>query len=297
MNHSTSVAPSAAFTEKQVEADGFTIRYLEAGAGDPLVYIHGASGVRLSKAHDILAESYRVIAIEVPGFGDSPANEKSATMADLAATLCTAVANLGIRYHIHGRYDLAVPLMRQAIELSVSPPPFYFHVLAADHLIKQEWDDMLSAAQRASLDGWSFGQAMLAIAHNELSHGRAAAAALGKLAELDPVLSETPRVWLDSHQASPALLEAIVFPSATFARGYEPLTIFTRDGEVHGGVIRRQSLEAIYLVNARHTSQRIDRSEIDSMTPSRISVMPQGFAKILSPEQLADLVAYLKTLQ
>ena len=26
MNHSTSVAPSAAFTEKQVEADGFTIR-------------------------------------------------------------------------------------------------------------------------------------------------------------------------------------------------------------------------------------------------------------------------------
>ncbi len=121
-----------------------------------------------------------------------------------------AVANLGIRYHIHGRYDLAVPLMRQAIELSVSPPPFYFHVLAADHLIKQEWDDMLSAAQRASLDGWSFGQAMLAIAHNELSHGRAAAAALGKLAELDPVLSETPRVWLDSHQASPALLEAIV---------------------------------------------------------------------------------------
>ena len=94
-----------------------------------------------------------------------------------------------------------------------------------------------------------------------------------------------------------ALLEAIVFPSATFARGYEPLTIFTRDGEVHGGVIRRQSLEAIYLVNARHTSQRIDRSEIDSMTPSRISVMPQGFAKILSPEQLADLVAYLKTLQ
>ena len=103
MNHSTSVAPSAAFTEKQVAADGYTIRYLEAGAGDPLVYIHGASGVRLSKAHDVLAESYRVIAIEVPGFGVSAANDKSQTIGDLAATLCTAVANLGIdEYNLMG---------------------------------------------------------------------------------------------------------------------------------------------------------------------------------------------------
>ncbi|QJF51110.1 tetratricopeptide repeat protein [Roseobacter ponti] len=121
-----------------------------------------------------------------------------------------ALANLGIRYHIAGRYDLAVPLMQQAIDMSVAPPPFYFHVLAADHLIKQEWEDMLSAAQRASLDGWSFGQAMLAIANNELSNGRAAAAALTRLAELDPLLSESPRAWLESHQASPALLEAVV---------------------------------------------------------------------------------------
>lgn len=121
-----------------------------------------------------------------------------------------ALANLGIRYHIAGRYELAVPLMQRAIDLSVTPPPFYFHVLAADHLIKQEWEDMLSAAQRASLDGWSFGQAMLAIANNELSNQRVAAAALARLAELDPLLSETPRAWLESHMASPTLLEAVV---------------------------------------------------------------------------------------
>lgn len=103
MNYSTSVAPSELFTEKTVEADNFTIRYLEAGSGDPLVYIHGASGFRLSKAHDILARSYRIIAFEVPGFGDSPANEKSGTMGDLAATLCAAVSNLGIdEYNLMG---------------------------------------------------------------------------------------------------------------------------------------------------------------------------------------------------
>jgi pimeloyl-ACP methyl ester carboxylesterase len=141
MNHSTSVAPSAAFTEHQIEADGFTIRYLEAGTGDPLVYIHGASGVRLSKAHDILAESYRVIAIEVPGFGESPANETSLTMGDLAATLCAAVANMGIgEYNLMGmsfggkvalsmglhdkdKIQALVLLAPAAIRLTDAPPP------------------------------------------------------------------------------------------------------------------------------------------------------------------------------
>lgn len=141
MSHSTSVAPSAIFTEKHVEADGFKIRYLEAGSGDPLVYIHGASGVRLSKAHDILAESYRVIAIEVPGFGDSPANETSRDMGELAATLCKAVANLGItEYDLMGmsfggkvtlsmglhdkdKIKSLVLLAPAAIRLTDAPPP------------------------------------------------------------------------------------------------------------------------------------------------------------------------------
>jgi pimeloyl-ACP methyl ester carboxylesterase len=141
MNHSTSVAPSALFTEKTVEADGFEIRYLEAGSGDPLVYIHGASGVRLSKAHDILAESYRIIAFEVPGFGDSPANETSQNLGELAATLCNAVANLGIdSYNLMGmsfggkvtlsmgihdkdKIKSLVLLAPAAIRLTDSPPP------------------------------------------------------------------------------------------------------------------------------------------------------------------------------
>jgi hypothetical protein len=38
-------APGAAFAERHVEADGFRIRYLEAGQGPPLVHPHGAGGV------------------------------------------------------------------------------------------------------------------------------------------------------------------------------------------------------------------------------------------------------------
>jgi len=85
------------FKERTVKADGFTIRYAEAGKGEVLVSIHGAGGMRISPAHELLSKSYRVIVFEVPGFGASPANEKSASLKDLAATMNKAVAALGIK--------------------------------------------------------------------------------------------------------------------------------------------------------------------------------------------------------
>jgi len=89
------------FREGFVEADGFRIRYLEAGEGEPLVVLHGGGGLRHYTSHDLLAESRRVILIEAPGFGTSAANERSESMADLANSVAQAVANLGI-----SSYDL-----------------------------------------------------------------------------------------------------------------------------------------------------------------------------------------------
>ncbi|MGN6867862.1 MAG: alpha/beta fold hydrolase [Solirubrobacteraceae bacterium] len=82
------------FTERFVEADGFEIRYLEAGDGPPLVCFHGAGGLRLSHAHELLAERYRVIAFEAPGFGTSPVNERSRSMIELATTMGSAIGAL-----------------------------------------------------------------------------------------------------------------------------------------------------------------------------------------------------------
>jgi pimeloyl-ACP methyl ester carboxylesterase len=97
----------SAFVERKVDADSFTIRYLEAeppsGGGSPLICIHGAGGLRLSPMHETLARTHRIIALETPGFGASPANERSRDMAELAATLCAAVAALGIpSYNLMG---------------------------------------------------------------------------------------------------------------------------------------------------------------------------------------------------
>jgi pimeloyl-ACP methyl ester carboxylesterase len=94
---------AAEFREHHVEADGFRIRYLEAGDGPPLVHLHGAGGLRLNPAHALLAQHYRVIAFEMPGFGVSAENTKSQSMAELARTMGEAAARLGLdRFNLMG---------------------------------------------------------------------------------------------------------------------------------------------------------------------------------------------------
>jgi pimeloyl-ACP methyl ester carboxylesterase len=91
------------FAERFVEADGFNIRYLEAGDGPPLVCLHGAGGLRLSRAHELLADRHRVIAFEAPGFGGSPVNDRSQSMMELAATMGAAINALNLeRFSLWG---------------------------------------------------------------------------------------------------------------------------------------------------------------------------------------------------
>ena len=94
-------AAGRAFREDSIDADGFCIRFLEAGEGPPLLHLHGAGGPRLTRAHDLLSRHRRVIAFEMPGFGRSPENTRTRTMEELAATMATAAARLGI-----DRFDL-----------------------------------------------------------------------------------------------------------------------------------------------------------------------------------------------
>jgi pimeloyl-ACP methyl ester carboxylesterase len=90
-DRSTPRPPGATFSEGHVEADGFRIRYLEAGRGTPLVHLHGAGGLRLTPAHDLLARHFRVVAFEMPGFGASPENTRTRDMPALASTMAQAI--------------------------------------------------------------------------------------------------------------------------------------------------------------------------------------------------------------
>jgi putative heme-binding domain-containing protein len=90
------------------------------------------------------------------------------------------------------------------------------------------------------------------------------------------------------------LLESIVFPSASFVRSYEPVLVTTKDGKVHNGLIRKDAPDELVLATGVNQEVRLARSEVEEIQPSKVSVMPSGLDQQLSPQELADLVAFLK---
>lgn len=81
----------ANFQESHIEADGFQIRAFEAGQGNTVVILDTMSW-GLTRLHHGLAGTNRVVVLELPGFGASPANGKSNSIKELAATMAQASA-------------------------------------------------------------------------------------------------------------------------------------------------------------------------------------------------------------
>jgi putative heme-binding domain-containing protein len=90
------------------------------------------------------------------------------------------------------------------------------------------------------------------------------------------------------------LLEAIIYPSASFVRSYEPVLAVTKDGETHSGILRGDNDDAITLVAGPNLEERIARADIAELRPGALSIMPAGLDTQLNDQELADLVAFLK---
>jgi putative heme-binding domain-containing protein len=93
------------------------------------------------------------------------------------------------------------------------------------------------------------------------------------------------------------LLEAVIFPSSSFARGFEPYVVETRQGVIQQGILARETTDALYLLTADRTEARVSLADIDVLMPGRVSIMPQGLDTQLSRQELRDLLAYLQGLR
>lgn len=91
------------------------------------------------------------------------------------------------------------------------------------------------------------------------------------------------------------LLEAIVYPSASFAREHETSRIVTKTGS-YTGIITAQLPDAVTLSTGPGSKLNINRADIISIEPQNVSMMPPGLDKILTGQELANLLAYLVSL-
>ncbi|HEX3870350.1 MAG TPA: PVC-type heme-binding CxxCH protein [Pirellulales bacterium] len=93
------------------------------------------------------------------------------------------------------------------------------------------------------------------------------------------------------------LLESLLYPSASFVRGYESYQVLTAGGQSITGIVSRETPDAVYLRTAQKEEIRVARSEIEELAPSKLSIMPQGLDRLLSHDELRDVVAFLQSLK
>lgn len=114
----------------------------------------------------------------------------------------------------------------------------------------------------------------------------------GEGKDVGPNLSE-----IGAKLARQALFESIVFPSAGISHNYESWTIALVNGTTATGIIVSEDDTKLSLRGNDALIRAFDKKDIEERVKNSISLMPADLAKLLSPEEMADVVEYLGTLK
>jgi putative heme-binding domain-containing protein len=93
------------------------------------------------------------------------------------------------------------------------------------------------------------------------------------------------------------LIESILRPSAKIAQGFDTYGFITSDGKILTGFVVSESAADVTVREANGLSHTLQLDDIEERAKKEISMMPDGIAGNLTPEELADLLAYLESLK
>jgi hypothetical protein len=92
------------------------------------------------------------------------------------------------------------------------------------------------------------------------------------------------------------LIESVLFPSKKVADGFRTTTLALADGRVLSGLVVADGGDGLVLVDGQGAKHDLRKSDIEQRTQGDTSPMPDGLQAGLTPEEFADLIAYLQTL-
>ena len=97
-----------------------------------------------------------------------------------------------------------------------------------------------------------------------------------------------------NRQDQAALLANLVDPSAVIRREYVVNIVVTTSGRVESGILADQDGAGVTLLTAENKRIRIPRDEIEGISESELSLMPERLLEGLTPQERRDLFAYLQ---
>ncbi|MCB9383120.1 MAG: c-type cytochrome [Bryobacterales bacterium] len=93
------------------------------------------------------------------------------------------------------------------------------------------------------------------------------------------------------------LLADILMPNTAVETGYEEYMVETKDGRMITGVLAKETPASVTIRQAKGVEDNVLRSNIEKMYSLSVSPMPEGFEDEISVDQMADLIAFIKSLR
>ena len=96
-----------------------------------------------------------------------------------------------------------------------------------------------------------------------------------------------------SNRSREDLLTSILDPSYSIESRYRNHLLETKDGRFHDGILVAETAVTLTLRGEAH-DVTVLKADIASLRESDVSLMPEGLEDAMTPEQLADVIAYLR---
>ena len=90
---------------------------------------------------------------------------------------------------------------------------------------------------------------------------------------------------------------AVLDPNREAQPNFNVYTVVTGEGRILNGIITAETVNSITLLRAESKRDVVLRSNIDELLSTGLSLMPEGLEKELDRQQLADVIAFIKSIK
>jgi len=102
-----------------------------------------------------------------------------------------------------------------------------------------------------------------------------------------------PDITLNGRSSFEQLLSNVFDPSLVIGASYQARTVATADGRILTGLLAEDNDQRVVLKVQGGKLETIARKDVEEMSVSKLSMMPEDLEKQLKPQELADLFAYI----
>jgi putative membrane-bound dehydrogenase-like protein len=110
--------------------------------------------------------------------------------------------------------------------------------------------------------------------------------------EIGPNLSE-----IGSKLSRAAMFESMLYPSAAISHNYEAWTVVLATGTTANGLLVSETDDAVRIKGDDALERTFQRDDIEEMIKQKISLMPTDVQKVMTTQELADVVEYMQSLR